>query len=62
MTGGEYHYAGTAEKLRSVYENLGSNLLVQTRETEVAGLLALLAALRSIAGAALSLSWFGRVA
>ena len=35
MTGGEYHHAGTAEKLRSVYENLGSRLQVQTRETEL---------------------------
>src|SRR6185369_7393569 len=44
MTGGEYHYAGTAEKLRSVYENLGSRLQVQTREIELAGPLALVAA------------------
>ena len=41
MTGGEYHHAGTAEKLRSVYQNLGSRLQVQTRETELAALLAL---------------------
>jgi hypothetical protein len=30
MTGGEYHHAGTAEKLRTVYETLGSRLQVQT--------------------------------
>ena len=36
MTGGEYHHAGTAEKLRSVYEKLGSRVQVQTRETELA--------------------------
>ena len=62
MTGGEYHYAGTAEKLRSVYENLGSRLQVQTRETEVSGLLALVAALLAFTGAALSALWFGRIA
>ena len=62
MTGGEYHYAGTAEKLRSVYENLGSRLQVQTRETEVSAVLAMLAALLAVAGAALSVLWFGRVA
>ena len=62
MTGGEYHYAGTAEKLRSVYENLGSNLQVQTKEQEVSGLLALVAALFAIAGAVISLLWFGRIA
>ena len=61
MTGGEYHYAGTAEKLRSVYENLGSRLQVQTRETEVSGLLALVAALLAFTGAALSALWFGRI-
>jgi Ca-activated chloride channel family protein len=62
MTGGEYHHAGTAEKLRSVYENLGSRVQVQTRETELAGPLALLAALLALAGATLSMLWFGRIA
>ncbi|MBC7602907.1 MAG: VWA domain-containing protein [Ramlibacter sp.] len=62
MTGGEYHYAGTAEKLRSVYEQLGSRLQVQTRETEISGVLAMLAALLAIAGAVLSVLWFGRIA
>ena len=62
MTGGEYFYAGTAEQLRSVYENLGSRLQVQTRETEVSALLALAAALAALAAAGLSVLWFGRVA
>jgi Ca-activated chloride channel homolog len=62
MTEGEYHHAGTAEKLRSVYQNLGSRLQVQTRETEVAGPLAALAALLALAAAVLSVRWFGRVA
>jgi Ca-activated chloride channel family protein len=62
MTGGEYHHAGTAEKLRSVYEKLGSRIQVQTRETEVSGLLALAAALVALAAGALSVLWFGRIA
>jgi len=62
MTGGEYHYAGTADKLNTVYEHLGSRLQVQTRETEVSGLLALAGALLALSGAALSVLWFGRVA
>lgn len=62
MTGGEYHHAGTAEKFRSVYENLGTKLQVQTRETELSGLLALAAALLAVAGAGLSVLWFGRIA
>ncbi|MCE9659306.1 MAG: VWA domain-containing protein [Burkholderiales bacterium] len=62
MTGGEYHHAGTAEKLRSVYRDLGSRLQVQTRETELAPLLALLAAILVLAAASLSALWFGRLA
>jgi len=61
MTGGEYHHAGTSEKLRSVYENLGSRLHVQTRETELAPLLALLAATLVLGAAALSMRWSGRL-
>jgi Ca-activated chloride channel family protein len=61
MTGGEYHYAGTAEKLRSVYDNLGSRLQAQTRETEYAAVLALLAAFVAIGAAVLSMLWFGRI-
>jgi len=62
MTGGEYHHAGTAEALRSVYQNLGSRLQVSRRDTELTALLALAAAIVLIAGAGLSVLWFGRVA
>ena len=62
MTGGEYHHAGTAEDLRSVYQTLGSRLQIQTRETELTGLLAMAAAILIVAGSALSVLWFGRVA
>ena len=60
MTGGEYHHAGTAEKLRTVYQNLGSRMQVQTRETELAPLLAVAAAVLLVAAGTLSLLWFGR--
>jgi Ca-activated chloride channel family protein len=62
MTGGEYHHAGTAEQLRTVYQKLGSRVQVQTRETELAPLLAVLAASLVLAAAALSARWFGRIA
>jgi Ca-activated chloride channel family protein len=62
MTGGEYHHAGTAEALRTVYEKLGSRVQVQTRETELAGLLALVSALLALTAATLSMLWFGRIA
>jgi Ca-activated chloride channel family protein len=61
MTGGEYHHAGTAETLRSVYQNLGSSLQVQKRETELAPLLAMVAAVLVAAAATLSMVWFRRI-
>jgi Ca-activated chloride channel family protein len=61
ITEGEYHHAGTAERLRSVYEKLGSRVQVDKRETELSGLLALAAALLALTGAGLSMLWFGRV-
>jgi Ca-activated chloride channel family protein len=62
MTGGDYHQADTAEKLRSVYETLGSQMQVVKRETELAAPMALLAALLALAASVLSVLWFGRIA
>ncbi|MBK9132831.1 MAG: VWA domain-containing protein [Betaproteobacteria bacterium] len=62
MTGGEYFRAVTAESLRSVYRDLGSQLEVVRRETELTAPMALAAAVLLLAGAALSVWWFGRVA
>jgi Ca-activated chloride channel homolog len=61
MTDGEYHYAGTAEQLRSVYEKLGAQMQVQKRETEITGLLALASALLALAAGVLSLLWLRRI-
>jgi Ca-activated chloride channel family protein len=60
LTGGEYHYAGTAENLRGVYEHLGSRLQVQAREIELTGPFALLAAVAAATAMLLSIAWFGR--
>ena len=62
MTGGEYFRAGTAEELRSVYQNLGSQMQTRKRETELTALLALVAAMLFVAGSALSVLWHGRIA
>ena len=62
MTGGDYHQAATADALRNVYQQIGSTIQTQNRETELTALLALLAAGLVVAGATLSLLWFGRVA
>jgi Ca-activated chloride channel family protein len=61
MTGGEYHHAGTADRLRTVYQELGSRMQVVTRETEISGLLALASALLMVAAGVLSVVWFRRL-
>ena len=61
QTQAEYFYAGNAETLKKVYEKLSSRLTVQKKETEVSGLLALVAAVLAITSAGLSLLWFNRI-
>lgn len=60
-TKGEYFYAGTAENLKQVYETLSTRLTVEKKETEISGLLALVAAVLVLLSAGLSLFWFNRV-
>lgn len=60
-TRGEYYYAGTAENLKQVYQSLSSKLTVEQKETEVSGLLALVASVLALAAAGLSLLWFNRI-
>jgi Ca-activated chloride channel family protein len=62
MTGGEYHAAASADALLKVYQELGSTVLLQTRETELTALLCLLAACLLVAGSGLSLKWYGHMA
>jgi Ca-activated chloride channel family protein len=62
MTGGEYHHAASAEALRNVYQDLGSQIELSRRETELTALLAGLAALLLTAGVGLSVWWFGSAA
>ena len=60
-TQAEYFYAGTAEDLKKVYQTLSSRLAVEKKETEIAGLVALLAAALAVLSAGLSLAWFNRI-
>jgi Ca-activated chloride channel family protein len=60
-TNAEYFYAGTAENLKKVYNTLSSRLTVEKKETEVSGLLALVAAALSLLSAGLSILWFNRI-
>ena len=61
QTQAEYFYAGTADSLKKIYEKLSSRLTVEKKETEVSGLLALVAAILAITSATLSLLWFNRI-
>jgi Ca-activated chloride channel homolog len=60
-TQAEYFYAGTAADLKKVYETLSSRLAVEKKETEISGLVALLAAALAVLSAGLSLAWFNRI-
>ena len=60
-TQAEYFYAGTAGDLKKVYEALSARLTVEKKETEVSGLLSLLAAALALVSAGLSLLWFNRI-
>ena len=61
-TAAEYYYAGTAADLKKVYEQLSSRLGVEKRETEVSGIVSLIAAVFALLAAGLSVAWFGRIA
>lgn len=61
LTQGEYFYAGTAEDLKKVYQNLSSRMVVERKETEITALFAAAGALFAVLAAGLSLWWFGRV-
>jgi Ca-activated chloride channel family protein len=60
-TQAEYFYAGSAQDLKKVYSTLSSKLTLETKETEVSGLMALLGAALALAAGGLSLLWFNRV-
>ena len=60
-TQAEYFYAGTAADLKKVYESLSSRLTVVKKETEISGLLALVAAAFALLSAGLSVAWFNRI-
>jgi Ca-activated chloride channel homolog len=62
MTRADYFYAGTAQDLKKVYQGLSTRLIVEKKETEMSGLLAVIGAALVVLAAGLSVWWFGRVA
>ena len=61
LTDAEYFNAQNEEELRSVYENLTTELVLRKEKAEVSALFAAGAALLTVLAAALSLRWFGRL-
>lgn len=61
MTLGEYFHADSALNLARVYESLNSRIGFETKQTEVSGLIAALAAALVTLASALSLAWHGRL-
>jgi Ca-activated chloride channel family protein len=59
MTAAQYFNATSAEDLRTVYQGLSHRVVTQKRETELTGLVALVAALLIALAAGLSMVWFG---
>jgi Ca-activated chloride channel family protein len=62
LTNADYFYAGTAQDLKKVYQGLSTRLIVEKKETEISGLLALIGAFLVLVAAGLSTWWFGRIA
>jgi Ca-activated chloride channel family protein len=61
ITRAEYFYAGNAADLHKVFQNLGSKIELQTKETEVTALFAAAAAVLALLAGLLSLAWFNRI-
>jgi Ca-activated chloride channel homolog len=61
ITGGTYYNATDAQQLRSVYDNLDTQLVLQPQLTEITALLAGLSLLMLLAGGLTSFLWLGRL-
>ena len=62
LTRASYFHAKSAEDLGKVYESLNAQYVFERTHTEVSALFAAVAALLTIAAAALSVLWFQRIA
>ena len=60
-TRGSYYRAGTADELKKIYKNLNSQLILETKKTEITAFFCAAAAAFAILAASLSLLWFNRI-
>jgi Ca-activated chloride channel family protein len=61
VTGGTYYAASDAQQLRSIYDDLDTQLVIQPQMTEITSLLAGMSLLLLIGGVLTSLLWLGRL-
>ncbi len=61
LTDGTYHAAADEEDLASIYDDVGSRLVVRTEPFELTSLLAALGFALLLVGGVASLRWFGRM-
>lgn len=61
LTDGVYYHAENEDELKTVYDNVGSQLVVKPEKTEITALLAGVSVLLLLIGGALSLLWFSRL-
>jgi len=60
ITDGAYYHAATAEQLHEVYQELGSRIVLERKETEIGALFAGLAGMLLVSALTLSVAWFHR--
>jgi Ca-activated chloride channel homolog len=62
ITRGAYFHAATAAELKTVYQSLNAQLVLEKKDTEITSLFASVAAVLMLASLALSVLWFNREA
>ena len=61
MTKGQYFRATNSTELKKIYQGLNTQLIKETRETEITALFSVAAAALALTAAGLSMLWFGRI-
>lgn len=61
MTKGQYFRATNSVELKKIYQGLNTQLIKETRETEITALFSIAAAALALAAAGLSMLWYGRI-
>lgn len=61
VTDGTYYHAENEDELKTVYDQVGAQLVVKPEQTEITALLAGVSVLLLLIGGALSLLWFSRL-